>query len=230
VPSEEHTVQKPEPPVRWAPRVQPAKIRRLYETDARGIHDDELLDEVGYALYSRCRSILHVADAMNGRVHCPQCDTIVARPGVDADATLHCAQCGWATTWGAYYATYRTQELGAGGAHDIFSDFVARWELAAGPREKMLLIDRLIHAWHWETRQQRPKFGLGRPTGVNLIEGNRKQVLAFLDELTYGPSSTPGTQERKSLWRRHRDEVRATSVMERRRDTRSPIATGDDDA
>lgn len=204
-------MQKPEPPVRWAPRVQPAVIRRLYETDARGIHDDELIDEVGFALYSRCRSILHVSDAINGRVHCPQCDAIVARPSADADAPLRCSQCGWATTWGAYYATYRTAELGAGGAHDIFSNFVARWEAARGPREKMLLIDRLIHSWHWETRQQRPRFGLGRPTGVNLIEGNRKQVLAFLDALSYGPASTTGTREQKSLWRIHRDEVRAAS-------------------
>lgn len=203
---------KPEPPVQWAPRVQPAKIRRLYETDARGIHDDELIDAVGYALYSRCRSILHVSDAMIGRVHCPQCDTIIAPPSMEADASLQCEQCGWATTWGAYYATYRTQELGAGGAADIFADFVARWERARGPREKMLLIDRLIHSWHWETRRQRPKFGLGRPTGVNLIEGNRKQVLAFLDELTYGPASTPGTREQKSLWRIHRDEVKVAHV------------------
>src|SRR5438309_1523131 len=31
--------------VRWAPRVNPHKIRRLYETDARGIVDDELIED-----------------------------------------------------------------------------------------------------------------------------------------------------------------------------------------
>jgi hypothetical protein len=163
--------------------VRKEKIRRLYLTDGRGIHDEELIDDVGYALYSRCRSILHVSDAMNGRVHCPACDTIVPRASHEPDLVLRCALCGWQARWGDYYATYRTQELGAGGAHDIFMDYVARWERAATTCdattcEKMLLVDRLIHAWHWQTREERPSFGLGRPTGVNLIEGNRRQVLA----------------------------------------------------
>ena len=43
---------------RWAPRVRRSKIRRLYETDALGIYDDELIDDVGYALLARCRSFL----------------------------------------------------------------------------------------------------------------------------------------------------------------------------
>jgi len=32
----------------WAPRVKPQTLRRLYQTDARGILDEELIDEVGY--------------------------------------------------------------------------------------------------------------------------------------------------------------------------------------
>src|SRR5262245_16842999 len=157
---------KLDPPVRWTPRVRPELIRRLYALDAQGLLDEELLDEVGYALYSRCRSILHVSDAMNGKVHCPSCDTIIVREPDRLDALLHCAVCGWEARWGDYYATYRTQELGAGGAQDIFQEFVTQWEQAQAPREKMVLIDQLIHRWHWETRAQRPKFGLGRPTGV----------------------------------------------------------------
>jgi len=35
---------------RWAPRLPPGKIQRLYELDALGIQDDYLVDEVGYAL------------------------------------------------------------------------------------------------------------------------------------------------------------------------------------
>src|SRR5689334_11807084 len=40
--------------LRWEPRVPGHRIRRLYETDARGIRDEALLDDVAYALYSRC--------------------------------------------------------------------------------------------------------------------------------------------------------------------------------
>jgi hypothetical protein len=198
---------KSDPPVRWAPRVQPHKLRRLYELDAQGILDQDMIDEVGYSLYSRCRSIMHVSDAMNGKVHCPRCDTIIQHSTSDPVDVLRCPTCGWEAQWGDYYNTYRTQELGAGGAADIFHDFMTQWERVERPRDKMLLIDQLIHRWHWETAGQRPKFGLGRPTGLNLIEGNKQHVLALLDRLTYGAGSTAGTLITKAAWRRHWQEV-----------------------
>jgi hypothetical protein len=210
---------KTEPPVRWAPRVDPNKLRRLYQLDAQGILDADLLDEVGYGLYSRCRSILHVSDAMNGRVHCPCCDTIIQHPTNDPADILCCSTCSWQARWGDYYNTYRTEELGAGGAAEIFQDFITHWEPVRTPRDKMQLIDQLIHRWHWETARQRPTFGLGRPTGVNLIEGNRQQVLAVLDSLTYGERSTAGIQTTKATWRVHWQEVqerRAADHVSRR--------------
>src|SRR4051794_20179480 len=63
-----------------------------------------------------------------------------------------------------------------------------------------------IHRWHWEAARQRPKFGLGRPTGLNLIEGNKQQVLALLDRLTYGEGSSVGTQT-NAAWRTHWQEM-----------------------
>lgn len=41
----------------WAPRVPQALIRRFSASDARGFYDDVLIDEVGYALLSRCQSV-----------------------------------------------------------------------------------------------------------------------------------------------------------------------------
>jgi len=49
--------------VQWAPRVNPSTIRRLYEIDARGIADEDLIDEVGYALFrpaALCTWTMHV--------------------------------------------------------------------------------------------------------------------------------------------------------------------------
>jgi ribosomal protein L37AE/L43A len=198
--------------VRWAPRLHPSKLQRLYALDAQGLRDDDLLNEVGYTLYSRCRSILQVSEAMHGRVHCPQCDTIIPRASDGSDELLHCPTCGWEMTLAAYTRSYSGRELGAGGAVAFFEAFVAAWEQARGPRSKMLAIDQLIHRWHWEEARQRPSFGLGRPTGLNLIEGNRQQVLAFLDTLTYGADSTPGLAATKAAWREHRHE------LQRRRD------------
>lgn len=172
-----------EPLVRWAPRVAPAKIRRLYQTDALGIYDEELIDEVGFGLYARCQSLLTVTEAAAGRVGCPRCGAILLREMRDApDEMLRCA-CGWETSWARYHRMWRHQELYGGGAVDAFAAFVRDWPRTATPQRKMLLIDELIHRWHWQTRDDH---ALGRPVGVNLIEGSRAQVLALLDALTSG--------------------------------------------
>ncbi len=50
-----------DPPLRWAAKLQPGRIQRVYEQDARGLVDDDLLNDVGWALFERCRSILLVS-------------------------------------------------------------------------------------------------------------------------------------------------------------------------
>jgi hypothetical protein len=65
--------------IRWSRRVLPAKIRRLYESDAQGMLDVELLDDVGYAIYVRCRDILEVSEARQGRVKCKRCGHVIQR-------------------------------------------------------------------------------------------------------------------------------------------------------
>ena len=96
--------------VRWASRVNPSKIRRLYETDARGIVDEELIDEVGIALYSRCQSILEATEAHAGRVRCPRCRTAIEHPW-DKEAVLACPTCAWTVQWGAYLKTFQDKKL-----------------------------------------------------------------------------------------------------------------------
>ena len=44
--------------IRESRRVPRHKIRRLYESDARGMLDEELLDDVGYGIYARCQDII----------------------------------------------------------------------------------------------------------------------------------------------------------------------------
>jgi ribosomal protein L37AE/L43A len=195
--------------VRWAPRVRPDRIRRLYEFDARGVVDEDLIDAVGFALYDRCRSILHVTDALHGRVHCPRCETVILHsPGAEA---IVCPACGWTTIWEAYHRTFRHQELNAGGIAEAIRGFMTGWERRPVPRERMVLIDRLLHAWHWETRRERP---IGRPAGVNFIEGSRRQAIALLEGLTYGPANTPGLREQQHAWQATRRRVAAQPAGE----------------
>jgi DNA-binding XRE family transcriptional regulator len=175
--------------VRWAPRVPPHRIRRLYQTDARGIVDDEQIDDVGYALHARCQSILRATAAHAGDVTCPRCGGTVPRPGPvqRRGQALRCAACSWATTWGAYADTYRGKHLTGGSALDAFREFVERFPTAATSRARMLAIDRLLNAFHHELK--RPT----RPAGINLIEGSLADVLAFLEELSAGPEAAGRT-------------------------------------
>ncbi len=175
-------------PIRWAPRVRPEKLRRLYESEARGILDAELLDDVGTTLYCRCRDILIVSDAAEGRIRCPSCAATITRRRDDKNQMLICEKCGWECAWPDYQKSYRHLELYARGLTEALVEFMHRWEQARTPREKMRQIDCLIHVWHWESRTDRAK---GRPAAVNLIEGSRRQALKFLDELSAAWAAEP---------------------------------------
>ena len=112
--------------IRWPPRVQKIKLRRLYEADAQGIVDTELIDDVGITLFVRCQAILEVAEAKAGRVRCPRCarqgQTMVIerehQPGDARDEVLTCPQCGWQITWGEYAKSFRRRQLNVGGARE----------------------------------------------------------------------------------------------------------------
>lgn len=87
----------------WSKRVPLEKIKRLYASDARGLLDSELLDQVGHDLYRRCSDIFEFWRACNGEVTCRQCGQILKRRGHVADTkgdlkeTLRC-RCGWRLT------------------------------------------------------------------------------------------------------------------------------------
>jgi predicted RNA-binding Zn-ribbon protein involved in translation (DUF1610 family) len=182
--------------VRWAPRVNPAKIRRLYETDARGIVDDDLIEEVGFALYSRCLSILTVTEAHAGRVQCPRCSTIIHREA--RSAFIECSECGWKVSARDYHQTYQDKHLHGGGAIWAFEEYIEGFTKACSPRERMLAIDRLIHVFHCELTRDPV-----RSVGVNLIYGkNTREVTEFLNDLTYGDASTPEVKETRIAWER----------------------------
>jgi predicted RNA-binding Zn-ribbon protein involved in translation (DUF1610 family) len=186
--------------------VKKHKLRRLYESDAAGLLDEELLDDVGLSLVLRCRSILAVHQAQQGRVACPQCElagteSIIRRErgrGDPNDQELACPACGWRTTWGEYASSFRRHQLNAGGAVAAFEAYARDYPAARTPQARMLAIDALIHAFHYSLRD-RPDLPT-RPAGVNLIEGRLTDVVQFLEELTFGSGSTPGLRETRERW------------------------------
>jgi hypothetical protein len=180
----------------WAPRVSKRDIRRLYKTDAQGIYDLDLIHEVGYGLLARCESFITANRAREGELPCPECGQSVRR-----EETLRC-RCGWTLPWADYFKTIQHKQLS--GAEPVlvqFQDFVDAFPSARTPQEKMLLIDCLIHGFHYYFKTGDPT----RPVAVNLIEGRLSDVVAFLDRLTYGEKSTPGMRETYAQWDRNID-------------------------
>jgi hypothetical protein len=56
----------------WSRKVSQILISRLYNQAAMGIYDDELVDEVGYALFARCKSIVSATIGFEEkRLKCP---------------------------------------------------------------------------------------------------------------------------------------------------------------
>jgi hypothetical protein len=207
-------MHEPVLPIRWAPKVRQELIWRLYQNDARGLIDEELIEEVGWALYTRCQSILWVTD--RNRVACPRCHHVILCP-VDRwsrGAPIICPLCAWQATFGQWRDSWRHRDLFGGNAMPAFRAFVEHWERASSPCDRILLIDRLIHAFHWSLRKNQP-FG---PAGRNLIEGRYDEVAAFLDRLTYGEGSTAGTAEQKAVWRGLKEHVETEHRVSRRRE------------
>jgi hypothetical protein len=183
----------------WAPRVAQDEIRRLYESDAAGIYDQELIDQVGYGLLMRCESFLAAMEATQGKARCPRCATIVQHAG-RKDEELQCP-CGWRLPWSAYFKTIQHKQLsGAEPVLALFRTFVQAYPATRDLRARMLLIDQLIHGFHWYLDT-----GPTRPVAVNLIEGRLGEVVAFLEALSYGERGTPGLQESRVEWDKNID-------------------------
>jgi ribosomal protein L37AE/L43A len=158
--------------IRWAPKLPVASIVRLYEADARLHRSDDLVDDVGRRLHARCVDVLLVSDS---KVVCPACATTfaVAWIGRPAETVSACDACGWSTTAAEYHASFEHRDLNGAGARDAFASFVRRFPRLEGYPEKMLAIDRLVHAVH----------STGGRAARNLFEGRARDVLATLDTL-----------------------------------------------
>jgi hypothetical protein len=193
----------------WAPRVSQEDIRQLYENDAQGIYDEELLNNLGWALYSRCDSFITAVEAARGRATCPTCAGVI-RHHRRPDEILHCAACGWEMPWQTYFQSFQHQQLsGAEPVLVFFREYMQRFPNAKQPAQKMLLIDQLIHGFHYCAQPDRndPSLVPTRTTAINLIQGRYHEVVVFLDRLTYTQLSTPGIQQTHSAWRQTINQV-----------------------
>lgn len=165
-----------EPRIRWAPRLRPSLLKRLYDTDAQGIHDLELCDEVGTTLYARCQTYILVAGR---QVQCPKCHTIFALSPEDPSICPG-EGCDWSSTGERYRESIKNYYAFPGKAMDAFRTFYERYPKARTYQQKILLIDQLIHSFHVSETTGEP----AKSVASKLLEGNKKAVVRFLDALS----------------------------------------------
>ena len=201
----------------WSPRLRKAQIARLYETCGQGILDEELIDDVGFSLLARAESILAATEASRGRASCPDCKTVVEHD----HELLKCRDCGWECSWQAYKKTIKYKHLNAGGMKPFLEEFVQKFPRARSHSDRLILIDTLIHRYHWETSS-----GGGRPGACGLIEGKLSNIMPFLDGLSYGDQAPKEVEVTREEWRRkwHRNRWKSR-VQEMIARDRSPEGT-----
>ena len=175
------------------------KLIRLYEADAAGLLDDELLDDVGWRIWERLQDVLLVTA---GKVRCPSCSTqfVVRTRERATDDLVSCpGGCGWSVTPGDWHKSWEHRDLNGRCAE--FERFVAAWPAARSTSDRMLVIDTVVHALHESSRPDAP----GNFAARNFLEGSRPKIVALLDELAEGPGSNvaAAARERYEVARQH---------------------------
>ena len=186
---------------KWAKKVPPEKIKRLYEQDAKGIYDEELIDDVGISLYARVDSMLMVTSSNLGKAICIECRTEIPH-NYQRGFLLECPKCGWAMPFGEFNDSYKKQTLNGFGALSELREFYERYPLAKTYAEKMLLIDTLIHTFHGNL-SEKPS----RPTATNVIDGSNAAVANLIFSLAYGEGSTVAAEELDIWLEKHRRSI-----------------------
>jgi hypothetical protein len=178
--------------IRWAPKLRSDRLVRLYESDAAGMLDADLVDDVGWRLWERLADVQRV---MRRLVRCPTCRTDLV---VQADTT--CPACGWQVTEAEWEASTRKRDLF--GTCPDYERYVEAFPRATTPKARMLLIDEVVHALHVSTRGEASNFA-----ARNFIEGSRPKIVALLEELANGPGSTVAAGAR-ARWAAARDRYK----------------------
>jgi hypothetical protein len=162
--------------IKWTPKLRLEKLVRLYKLDAAGLQDEEFLNDLAWALYSRVRDVVLVSSS---RVVCPCCsiEFAVRWLGEEPNLMSRCPKCDWSTTAGEYHGSWEHRDLN--GHSEEFARYLEELPAANSYVERMRLVDRLLHAAHVSARRD----GVAGMVWRNLLEGNRRQIKAVLDGL-----------------------------------------------
>ena len=185
--------------ISWAPKIRPAKVRQLYQNDARGSVDQVLVEEVGTGLLQRCHSIWLVT---RREVECPRCEAVfpLSEPGTWRllPGVLRCPTpgCGWETTAEEWHTSWRHRDLLGTAVMQAVETYLQDYPCAQRTEERMVCIDQLIHTFHSPVPGK-----LNRSFANNLIEGSHDQVVELLDGLSARPDGVDKEEWRANIQR-----------------------------
>ncbi len=178
----------------WAGRVPRHKIAELYKKEALGICDGVLIDDVGIGLLVRIEHIFRARKANSGLANCPLCQSEIPH-AFEPAFLLRCEACNWELAWAEFQKSFQGKHLIASGMTSFLKEYVEKYRVARSPQEKLILIDTLIHRYHWEL-----KGGLTGPGARDLIGGKPSEVIDFLNHLSYGSRSSPEILVTRQEW------------------------------
>ena len=200
--------------IKWSPRLKKEKLTRLYKLNAMQIIDHDLLQDVAFTLYMRCKDIIAIYDAhYNQRVRCPLCydsgnENYIDFPkGLKAkiknEYVFSCPFCGGAFSWADFRQSHSRRQLNIGGAGAVFRRFISQYERKPDDNALMLEVDRLIHEFHYSLKADGTQQA-HRIAAANLIDINATHdTIAFLDDLSNNTGDDERLKETAQEWRKN---------------------------
>lgn len=160
----------------WPAKLNLTVLRQLYLSDAKGICNEELADEVGLTLFLRCKYGKSDMDLMNQyAIRCHNCGEII----YGATDFREC-KCGQQYSYKEYRRNYRRNNMPTGAAAKVFNQYIIDWPNAKTYQDKIILIDRLLHEFHLSLVSGT----VNRPVAMNFIDGSRQKVQDIITELS----------------------------------------------
>lgn len=159
----------------WPAKLNISDLNKLYQYDAKRIHDEEIASDIGTILYLRCtygKSDMELMEKY--AIRCHHCGEILY-----GDSDFRTCSCGYQYSYKEYRRSYRRNNMPTGAAAKVFDQYIIDWPRAKTYQEKIILIDRLLHEFHLSLVSGT----IHRPVAMNFIDGSREKINKIINQL-----------------------------------------------
>lgn len=162
---------------KWCRKVSRSDLIKLYQSEASGLLDEALLEKIGISFFIRCKQSKDIYPLLEeGKMICHFCGNVLQAASYTA---VNKCVCGYCYTYREYRRSFNANNMPAHRAQPVFDAYIEKWQACMSEKEKMLLVDWLIHECHVTVMSGER----GRSVCVNLIEGTAAQLRETLEML-----------------------------------------------